>query len=65
MGDETSKLQSGMAPGAACSYPETSKPWRFGPQVGSLGTWKPLVDFCHFLLLPAVGITEILVLGQW
>lgn len=32
---------------------------------GSLGTWKPLVDFCHFLLFPAMGITERLVLGQW
>lgn len=32
--------------------------------VDSLGTWKPLTDFCYFLALPAVGITEILVLGQ-
>lgn len=50
----------GVAQGAGCSYPGG-----LDLMVGNLGTWKPLADFCHFLLFSAVGITEIVVLGQW
>lgn len=65
MGDGTSKLLRGWPKELVVATLRHQSPGGLDLMAGSLGPWKPLVDFCHFLLFPAVGIAEILILGQW